>query len=182
MATVTKPLALDETLEGVRQALLAIPGGGNVTTVALNLADAYDPTAAYAIADYCIKDNVLYKCNTAIPTGGEAWTAAHWTQTTVAYELKNAPVSVSGTTPTITALPGVRYVCGEVATLGITLPDSGIVDVTFESGSTATVLTITPPTGVTLKWANGFDPTALETDTTYEINIADGLGVAASWT
>lgn len=94
----------------------------------------------------------------------------------------NPVVQVSGTTPTITALPGIRYVCGEVATLDITLPASGIVDVVFESGSTATVLTITPPTGQTLKWANGFDPAALEANTTYEINIADGLGVAASWT
>jgi len=94
----------------------------------------------------------------------------------------NAPESVSGTTPTITALAGVQYVCGEVATLDITLPESGIVDVRFESGSTPTILTITPPTGVTVKWAGGFDPTALEANTTYEINIADGLGVAASWT
>lgn len=91
-------------------------------------------------------------------------------------------VTVSGTTPTITALPGVRYVCGEVTTLDITLPASGVVDVVFESGSTATVLTITPPSGVTLKWANGFDPSSLEANTTYEINIADGLGVGSSWT
>jgi hypothetical protein len=44
------------------------------------------------------------------------------------------------------------------------------------------VLTIAPPTGQTVRWANGFDPTALEANTTYEINIKDGLGVAASWT
>ena len=94
----------------------------------------------------------------------------------------NGPVTVSGTTPSITALPGIQYVCGEVATLDITLPASGCVDVVFTSGSTPTVLTITPPTGVTVKWANGFDPTALEANTTYEINIKDGLGVAASWT
>ena len=94
----------------------------------------------------------------------------------------HAPETVTGTTPTITALAGVQYVCGEVATLDITLPASGCVDVRFESGSTPTVLTITPPTGVTVKWAGGFDPTALEANTTYEINIADGLGVAASWT
>lgn len=93
-------------------------------------------------------------------------------------EMLNGPVTVTGTTPTITALPGVRYVCGEVTTLDITLPASGIIDVTFESGSTATVLTITPPTGVTLAWVNGFDQTALEADTTYEINIMDGIGVA----
>lgn len=96
-------------------------------------------------------------------------------------QMLNGSVSVTGSTPSITALPGIRYVCGEVATLDITLPASGIVDVVFESGATPTVLTITPPTGQTLKWANGFDPTALEADTTYEINIADGLGVAGSW-
>ena len=94
----------------------------------------------------------------------------------------NGPVSISGTTPSITALPGIQYVCGECATLDITLPASGCVDVVFESGSTATVLTVTPPTGVTVKWANGFDPTTLEANTTYEINIMNGLGVAVSWT
>ena len=97
-------------------------------------------------------------------------------------QMLNAPVTVTGSTPTITALPGVRYVCSEVTTLDITLPASGCIDVVFESGSTATALTITPPTGVTLKWANGFDPSALDANTTYEINICDGLGVAASWT
>ena len=97
-------------------------------------------------------------------------------------QMLNSPVTISGSTPTITALPGVRYVCGEVTTLDITLPASGCVDVTFESGSTATVLTITPPTGQTVRWAGGFDPTALDANTTYEINIADGLGVAGSWT
>lgn len=97
-------------------------------------------------------------------------------------QMLNGSVSVSGSTPAITALPGMRYICGEVATLDITLPASGCIDVVFESGSTPTVLTITPPTGVTVKWANGFDPTALEANTTYEINIADGLGVAVGWT
>lgn len=97
-------------------------------------------------------------------------------------QMLNGSVTVTGTTPTITALPGIRYVCGECATLDITLPASGCVDITFESGSTPTVLTITPPTGVTLKWANGFDPSSLDANTTYEINIADGLGVAGQWT
>ena len=90
----------------------------------------------------------------------------------------NGSVTVTGATPTINALSGVSYVCGEVSTLDIVLPASGIVDVTFESGATATVLTVTPPTGVTMKWANDFDPTSLEANTTYEINIMDGIGVA----
>jgi hypothetical protein len=90
-------------------------------------------------------------------------------------------IQVSGTTPVITAVANTRYICGEVATLDITLPASGCIDVVFESGSTPTVLTVTPPAGVTVKWANGFDPTALDAETTYEININDGLGVAGSW-
>lgn len=92
-------------------------------------------------------------------------------------------VQVSGTTPSIVAEDNTRYICGEVSTLSITVPASGIIDVVFESGSTATVLTITPPTGMTMHWANGFDPTSLDTNTVYEINIMDGCyGVVGSWT
>lgn len=99
-------------------------------------------------------------------------------QKSAIHTMLNGSVSISGTTPSITALPGIRYVCGEVATLTITPPASGIVDVVFESGSTATVLTING----TVRWANGFDPSSLDANTTYEINICDGLGVAVGWT
>lgn len=91
----------------------------------------------------------------------------------------NGAVSVTGTTPTITCLSGVRYVCGEVSTIDITPCASGVCDVVFTSGSTPAVLTVPS----TVKWANGFDPTSLEADTTYEINILDGVyGVVGSWT
>lgn len=89
------------------------------------------------------------------------------------HEMLNGSVAVSGTTPTIAAKSGITYVCGEVATLDITLPASGIFEVQFVSGSTPTVLTAT---GVT--WANGFDPTALEANKTYDISISNGIGVA----
>ena len=89
--------------------------------------------------------------------------------------------NVTGATPSITAVADTRYICGEISTLAITTPASGIIDVVFESGSTPTVLTITPPTGLTMKWAGGWDETC-EANTTYEINIADGVyGVVASW-
>jgi len=96
----------------------------------------------------------------------------------------NPVESVSGSTPSITAMAGVRYVCGEVSTLAVTVPASGCVDVVFESGSTPTVLTVTSAkSGVTaVKWANGWDGTC-EANTTYEINILDGeYGVVGSWT
>lgn len=93
-------------------------------------------------------------------------------------DMLNGSVSVSGTTPTIVAKSGIRYICGEVASLDFTPPASGICDVVFTSGSTPTVLTVPS----TVKWANGFDPTSLDANTTYEINIMDGLGVACAWT
>ena len=95
----------------------------------------------------------------------------------------NAPETISGSTPSITAKAGVRYICGECSTLTIVTPASGIVDVIFESGTTPTVLTVTPPSGMTMHWANDFDPTALEASTTYEVNIMDGVyGVVGEWT
>lgn len=97
----------------------------------------------------------------------------------------DAPVTVSGSTPSITAKSGVRYICGEVSTLTITVPDSGCIDVIFTSGSTPTVLTVTPTkSGVTaVKFPSWFDPTSLDANTVYEINIMDGeYGVVASWT
>ena len=100
-------------------------------------------------------------------------------------QMLNAPVTVSGSTPSITAKSGVQYKCGEVSTLTITVPSSGCIDVVFTSGSTATVLTVTPTkSGVSaIKWANGFDPTSLDANTTYEVNILDGeFGVVGKWT
>lgn len=86
--------------------------------------------------------------------------------------------TVSGTTPSITGQPNVRYVCGEVSTISITPPASGSVDVIFESGSTATVLTVPN----TVKWPAWFDATTLEADTTYEILITDGIyGSVMTW-
>ena len=104
------------------------------------------------------------------------------------HEMLNAPVvwDPEDSVPSIYAMPGIQYVCGECATLDIALPDSGCVDVVFTSGSTPTVLTVTPPTGMTVEWANGFDSNALEADTLYELNIkmvgTKCLGVAGSWT
>ena len=92
-------------------------------------------------------------------------------------DMLNGAVQVSGTTPTITALSGVRYVCGEVSTLDITPCASGICDIVFTSGSTATVLTLPN----TVKFPDG--ELVPEANTTYEINIMDGIyGVYTSWT
>ena len=51
------------------------------------IASAYSSSATYAVGDFCLKGGLLYKCNTAIGTGGETWTAAHWTATNVVTEM-----------------------------------------------------------------------------------------------
>ena len=84
-------------------------------------------------------------------------------------------VSVSGTTPSITGVANTRYICGEVSTISITPPASGIIDVVFTSGSQAAVLTLPG----TVKMPEWFE---VETNTIYEINIADGIyGSVMAW-
>ena len=49
------------------------------------VADEYDSTKTYNIADYCMHSSKLYKCNTANTTG--AWDSAKWDETCVGDEL-----------------------------------------------------------------------------------------------
>lgn len=49
--------------------------------------DAYDNSKLYAVGDYCIYDNKLYRCITAIESA-EAFNIAKWKQTTVGREVK----------------------------------------------------------------------------------------------
>jgi hypothetical protein len=57
-----------------------------VTSLMLG-AEQYDVTATYAKGDYCIYNNSLYICKTAIATP-ENWTSGHWTKTSILGELK----------------------------------------------------------------------------------------------
>lgn len=85
-------------------------------------------------------------------------------------------VTLSGTIVTQTGADNTMYLCGELAELTFTAPATGITAIRFSSGTTPTVATFS---GVT--WLNGFDPSAIESSKTYEVNILNGLGVAA-WT
>ena len=85
--------------------------------------------------------------------------------------------TVTGTTPFITGVDNHRYICGEVSTITIAAPASGTIEVIFESGSTAAILTAS---GV--MWPDWFDDSSLETDRIYDVMITDGLyGSVMSW-
>ena len=86
--------------------------------------------------------------------------------------------TITSTTPSITAAPNVRYMCGTLSTLSITPCELGTCDVIFTSGTTATVLTVPN----TVKWPAWFDPTSLNTSTIYEIIITDEIyGMVMRW-
>jgi hypothetical protein len=73
---------------------------GNITTInsnisslndtkleKTNVSDVYDSTSTYAVGDYCIYENTLYKCTTAISTA-EEFDSSKWTVASISYEFK----------------------------------------------------------------------------------------------
>ena len=70
---------------------------------------------------------------------------------------------------------GKRYICGELDSLEITPPDSGLIDVVFTSGET--------PTDVDIPETVIFNQElTISADTIYEISILNGtLGAWLSW-
>ena len=77
-----------------------------------NIAATYSASSSYAIGDLCIYNGILYKCNTAIGSGGETWNASHWTQITIDGELTNAKVLRTRATFTVTTGNAVLHFPG----------------------------------------------------------------------
>ena len=59
------------------------------------VSDEYSATNTYAVGDYCIHENILYKCKTAITTG-EAFDSNKWVQTTCGTEFKELNSNLDG--------------------------------------------------------------------------------------
>lgn len=97
----------------------------------------------------------------------------------IATQVSDAIVeTVTGANPVIVGVTNHRYMCGEVATISITPPVSGIIDVIFSSGTTAAVLTVPN----TVKFPDWFDPASLNESVIYEISILDGVyGAVGIW-
>ena len=70
-------------------------------TAAINvagaIADPYNAMSAYPVGSYCTRSSKLYRCITAIPTGGEAWTESHWTGVQAMEEVGDLKSAISGT-------------------------------------------------------------------------------------
>jgi len=92
MATYTSALNLKKPAGGENVLIGDINGNMDAIDVEAirsraNFAGTYDASSSYSVGDYCIYGGNLFRCTTAIGSGGETWTAGHWTQVAVGDEL-----------------------------------------------------------------------------------------------
>ena len=106
--------ALDTLAQTLTGAVNEVKGiADDAQDLAENISDEYSSTSAYAKGDYCIHNNTLYKCTTAIGSGGEAWNASHWSATKCDDELSELKQSLefkAGDTYTINFVGGYTLV------------------------------------------------------------------------
>ena len=60
-----------------------------------NIADTYSSSSTYSIGEYCLYNNNLYMCTSAI-TVAEAWNSSHWLQVTIGEELYDKVDKIGG--------------------------------------------------------------------------------------
>lgn len=87
-----------------------------------------------------------------------------------------AVIEVSGTNPVIVAEDNTSYVCGEIYSISITPPATGIFSIVFSTGDTIPVFTST-----SILWPDTFDPSNIQANMVYEINVLNGRGVVGIW-
>ena len=108
------------------------------------IADVYDATATYAVGDYCIYQNDLYVCNTAI-SAAEAWNSSHWTKTNLIKANTKVIQKTYGSTLTEDEISAFKQSkLGIIITTGITPQNQGpyffayvLGDVLYSNTSTA---------------------------------------------
>lgn len=109
------------------------------------LADAYSPSATYAVGELCIYNNTLYKCTTAIDTA-EAWNADHWTATTISEVMVKQSDVVNNLNSTSTnpisskaVYDGLHAVIDVEARIEICISGNNGYKITFPSGKSSAV-------------------------------------------
>lgn len=131
-------------------------------TIRSSVANEYSATGTYDVGDYCVKDGIVYKCNTAISTA-ETWNASHWTEVKVMDEIESAQGSTASADKLTTArgIDGVKFdgtagithfcVCGTAAA---TAAKEATI---YKEGSItdAATITINQGTRVVVQFTNG---------------------------
>lgn len=108
-------IEMQKKLEEIPREVI-IPRYNELVDSVTSICDEFSKLNSYAVGDYCIYQNKLYKCNTA--TSGD-WDASKWTETSVGDELK----SVNSNLKPITSMIEITVTKGEC-----TLPQSVLKD------------------------------------------------------
>ena len=125
-----------------------------------NVAELYDSTKTYALGEFCIYQDNLYRCTTAITTA-EAFNALHWTQTNVGDEI----VDINTALETKAEIDGYyeSMTVGNaeqlVATVGVEEEDLYMFRTTGGSADVGDRVDLKKLTGGTVAW-NQLIPTA----------------------
>ena len=79
-------IEMQKKLEEIPREVI-IPRYNELVDSVADICDEFSKLSTYDVGDYCIYENVLYKCTTAITTEGE-WDATKWKATSIDKELK----------------------------------------------------------------------------------------------
>ncbi len=141
--------AIGENATTIAQVGGAVDG---VTRLAYTIANVYDSTSTYAVGDYSIYQNTLYKCNTAINVG-ETFDPSKWTSVKVMSEVGGGgstsadDVSYDNTSSGLSAT-NVQDAIDELAT-GTVVQAVEAQRGTIAAGSTSATLTFEGTIGAT---------------------------------
>ena len=98
------------------------------------ITDVYDNTATYAVGDYCIYNNVLYRCKTAITTA-ESFDAAKWDATNIADEIAANTSNIAANTSNIATNTGA---IGTLSNLDTTAKSNLVAAINEVNGNIST--------------------------------------------
>ena len=79
-------IEMQKKLEEIPREVI-IPRYNELVDSVADICEEFSKLSTYDVGDYCIYENVLYKCTTAITTEGE-WDATKWKATSIDKELK----------------------------------------------------------------------------------------------
>lgn len=109
----------------------------DIDDVKAMISDAYDNTATYAVGDYCIYNDTLYRCTTAISTP-EDFNPAHWTETSIDAEIAAANSAIV-TKANKTDLPDI-IILKSTETVNISPTQTTVVSYSFNVPTGYTII------------------------------------------
>ena len=125
-ATTNAKTAKNNANDAASAANAAATAATTATTNAANatayFCDTYSASASYEVGEYCIQNGDIWRCTTAIGTGGETWNSSHWAKTTIGAELR-AIVPTAFTAADIAETTALKFLHYDTTTQRFQVPD-----------------------------------------------------------